>query len=1070
MVMTRGVMMRSADRDGPRAAPCSAALLAGSTVAGTPRAAAASASPSPAEAPLAGVPSAAAGAEPASRVPVILVIEDDADVCRTVTDWLEDAGYEVLIAYTAIAGLAQARDRRPNLLLLDLRLPDLDGLTLLTRLGADPRTSALPVLVISGHLDAATRAACRMAGVRDVLEKPFQPEALLELVAAHVGVPSRPQHVVRRPGARWESTIAQGISRLVHADLDATRVCQAVVDGAQELIGLAAASLWLLHGEMLELCVQSPLFDRAPRAYTRIPVGEGLIGRIARERRPLTTADARRDPNVKNRATFEALGLRAFVGVPLLHDGRLLGVLSGARLSSRPFEAEDLQMLEALAEHAAAVLEQARLLQESQQRRQTAEALAALAAELSAADAPTVVLERVLDYVQQLVAADIPYLAVLEPHSGATPVWIARGARSPRFSQIVPGLGKGIVGWIMLHGEPFRTSDYLSDPRISHDFDDIVREEGITTAMSVPVRLKGRVVGVLGAQRREPRPFTDDDERVLIQLAAQAAVALDNVWLFRQVERVKQQWETTVDHLPEGLALLDQDLRLVQVNRTLAGWVGADRSGLAGRPVGEVLPAYATTAGAARLARAQAGGEPQAAEFEEPGSGRVFEETLAPVTDAGGRPAGLVVTLRDVTEARRLQAQLARTDKLASLGEMLAGVAHELNNPLTGVLGFAQLLEAQVEDPAVREDLRKIASEAQRAARLVQRLLAFARQYPPERRPTQLNALVQAAVELLEVPCRHEGIAFETDLAADLPLTWADPHQLQQVVVNLVTNARQAMVGAGRRGRIRLSTRLAGGFLELRVADEGPGIPASVLPRIFDPFFTTKAPGEGTGLGLSVCHSVVSAHGGSIWAESRPGEGATFYVRVPVVALPSPGAPPPAPGAPVPALAASPQAAAAPHSAIAAPEPALGPASAPGTPAGERSLRVLVAEDEPALRELALEALAPRGHVVETVPDGNAALERLRRDRYDVLLLDLRMPGLDGHRLVERLAAEQTPHRPRIVLMTGDSVRPETRAWLAATKLPVIDKPFTLEALVALVEGSTRSEGSGKGGGGPDGI
>jgi two-component system NtrC family sensor kinase len=763
------------------------------------------------------------------------------------------------------------------------------------------------------------------------------------------------------------------------------------------------------------------MFEGTTRSHTRIPVGEGLIGVVALERRPLTTADAARDARVKNRATFEALGLRAFLAVPLLHDGRLLGVLSGARTSARPFEAEDLQMLEALADHAAAVLEQVRLLQESERRRRTAEALAALAAETSAAQSPESILDRVLGYVQELVAADVTYLAVHEPQVEATSLLVVRGARGPSFARLTFRPGQGAIGRVMADGQPFRTADYLSEPRISHEFDHAVREEGVTAVLVVPVRLKGTVVGVLGGSRRESRPFTDDDERVLVQLAAQAAVALGNVWLYHEVARGKQQWETTVNHLHDGLALLDSDLRILQINRALAGWIGQGPEGLVGRAVGEVLPVYATAGAQARLAAARAGSGSNTVTIEDD-RGRVLEETLAPVTQAAGTPAGLVVTLRDVTDARRLQSQLLTTEKLASLGEMLAGIAHELNNPLTGVLGFAQLLEAQVTEPAQREDLRKLAHEAQRAARLVQRLLRFARQHPPERRSTDLNALVQAAVELLEGTCRREGIALEAELAGDLPVTFADPHQLQQLVVNLATNARQAMASAGRRGRVRLSTRRDGGWLELRVSDEGPGIRPEVLPRIFDPFFTTKAPGEGTGLGLSLCHSVVMAHGGDIWAESVPDRGATLHVRLPVV-LPL------------------------------APEPEAAPAPATEGHAA-RPRRVLVADDEPSLRDLMLKALTPRGHVVETVADGAAALERLQAAPYDVLLLDLRMPGLDGRETLERLRADPPAAPPRVVIMTGDSVRPETRSWLEGTGLPVLGKPFTLEALVAAVEES----------------
>lgn len=951
----------------------------------------------------------------AGRPPIVLVIEDDADLCRILVEAFRDAGFVLRVLHTAVAAMAEVRERAPDLVLLDLTLPDLDGLSLLARLQGTPRTAGIPVVVMSARSDAATRAAARAAGARAFLGKPFDLDALEAAIRAHLE--ARP---AAGAGTGWERAIAEGLSRLVHADLDAERVCRAVLDGATEILSLTAAALWLAEGESLLLRLQSGVYEGHVRAYPRIPIGEGLVGLVARERAPLTVPDIAVDPRVKNRETFASLGLHSFLAVPLLHDGELLGVLSGTRRAAGDFSPEDVKMLGALAEHAATVLAQVRLVAESERRRATAEALAALAMEVSAAHEPDALLDRVLAYVKQLVDADVAVLDVVSPPGGQAVIIRIAGARGPGLTALDTDDGQGVTGWVMRHGRPFRTDDCLTEPRIRHDSDAVIRDEGLKSCVAVPLHLQGRLVGVLGAMRREVRPFTEGDERVLGQLAAQAAVALGNVCLYEQAARAKAQWEATVDHLHDGLALVDGERRILRINRVLASWMGREPEALVGRALDEVLDLYVGPEADARLAEARAAGGPRLGTVESTVLRRTFEETLAPVAEAEAGVQGLVVVLRDVTEARRMQDQLLRSEKLASLGEMLAGVAHELNNPLTGVLGFAQLLEAQVADPAHREDLRKLAQEALRAARIVQQLLRFARQHNPERRATDLNHLATAAALAIEVECRAAGIAVETELAADLPVSWIDPHQVQQVVVALVTNARQAMAAAGRNGRIRLTTRHAAGVLELEVADQGPGISADVLPRIFDPFFTTKAPGEGTGLGLSLCHSMVAAHGGEIWAESTLGAGTTFHVRLPVI-LP--------PGA------------------------SEAPGSRRALPRAARALRVLVADDEPAVRELAADVLTARGHAVESAPDGEVALKRLGESPFDVLLIDVRMPGLDGRAAVDRLrACEAAGAPPRIVVMTGDGVREETRQWLDATRLPVLDKPFTLEALAEAVE------------------
>ena len=356
--------------------------------------------------------------------------------------------------------------------------------------------------------------------------------------------------------------------------------------------------------------------------------------------------------------------------------------------------------------------------------------------------------------------------------------------------------------------------------------------------------------------------------------------------------------------------------------------------------------------------------------------------------------------------------QLLQTEKLATMGTLLAGVAHELNDPLSVLVGQTALLRQAVEGGPLGERAEKIARAGDRCARIMRNFLALARQHPPERQRASLNQVIQEAIELLAYPLRLAEVEVRLDLAKDLPLLLADPHQLHQVVLNLVSNAHHAMRETPPPRRLTVSTRSDPQRVRalLEVADTGPGIPLEIQARIFEPFFTTKPPGQGTGLGLSLCQGLVEGHGGSIRVESQPGQGAIFLVELPVGAL-----------------------------------PAVGPEARPGKVLPSiRGKVILVVDDEPEIAGVLAEMLAADGHLVETAANGALALDKLRERGYDLIVSDLRMPELDGPGLYRELERRDPRLLRRLIFVTGDVLNPETREFLERTAAPTINKPFAL--------------------------
>lgn len=333
------------------------------------------------------------------------------------------------------------------------------------------------------------------------------------------------------------------------------------------------------------------------------------------------------------------------------------------------------------------------------------------------------------------------------------------------------------------------------------------------------------------------------------------------------------------DSTPDLILIVDHDGVVTYANVRLRQLTGLDPEEVVGRIVFQLVPEDERERVEGHW-QTVLSGEAQAFEtkFKRAGDGHTF--CLIAASPIRGTDLYLFI-VHDLTEAKNMQAQLLQAEKSAALGRLTAGAAHELNNPLTAVLGFAQILREETEDEMMQADLDRIIRGALRARRVVQDLLAFARQQSPIRSATDVNQTLEEALESVSQRARRSKVTVHAQLEPLLPPVWASAHQLKLVWDNILTNACQAMAPNGG-GRLLVTSEHIGDYVRVTITDTGPGIPRAQISQIFDPFFTTKAVGEGVGLGLSLCQGIVESHGGQIWVESVEGEGATFIVELPV--------------------------------------------------------------------------------------------------------------------------------------------------------------------------------------------
>lgn len=572
----------------------------------------------------------------------------------------------------------------------------------------------------------------------------------------------------------------------------------------------------------------------------------------------------------------------------------------------------------------------------------------------------------------------------------------------------------------LARGEAMVIDDVLADPALGVSADTLLAS-GARAALCVPLIRAGQLVGALGLAHTVPHHWRPEDLALVRDVLERTWETLERARAEAALRDSEALLQAFFQHAPLAMSLADDEGRLLLANPELGRRLGAAVPALIGTvPEGEAALRAEVVAGNRAIARELAG-DPAAASWRESLAIRfpVRADAEAPL-----RIGGFDI---DLTRQKAMEAELARSrealfqsEKLTALGALLAGVSHELNNPLSVVVGQALILEQKAADPALKARAAKIRTAAERCARIVQTFLAMARQRPPERQPLDINDLVAAALELTAYGLRAAGVSVTRAFAADLPALVGDAGQLHQLFANLIINAQHALADRAGARELAITTRHRDGMVEVDFADTGPGVPDDLRHRVFEPFFTTRPVGAGTGLGLSFAYNVALAHGGRLDLCPSP-RGALFRLSLPV---------------------AGPSAAAA----VPAPPPAA---------AGH----ALVIDDEAELAETLAELLQARGWTTQTATSGAAALAALDGGRFDLVLTDVRMPGLDGPALYGWQCANRPDLAARTAFVTGDTLGAQASAFLAGAGRPFAEKPLSADSIDRLLAAALPAAG-----------
>jgi PAS domain S-box-containing protein len=500
---------------------------------------------------------------------------------------------------------------------------------------------------------------------------------------------------------------------------------------------------------------------------------------------------------------------------------------------------------------------------------------------------------------------------------------------------------------------------------------------------------------------------------------------------------------------PDVIALLDTDSRFTYVSESVRHVLGQPASFFIGQRLGSNSASEDRAKLDAMMQALLSGGSLRGqVEVQAPhadGSRRSFRISAAPLLDETGKITGIVTSGRDVTESNLQDRQVAEREKFTAMGQMLAGAAHELNNPLTAILGISDLLSEGGHDELTKHQAGLILKQARRAADIVQNLLAFSRPRASGLIPLRIEDVIQHILLARRAELEKKGITVNVDTDPGLAAVEADRKLLTQVFSNVIVNAEQAISPAKASGTISIAIKAAGDRVCVSFENDGPPIPADITGKLFDPFFTTKRPGGGSGLGLTICLAIVKDHGGSIEVESPPSGGATFRIYLPAARVSS-------------AKAGEPAILSAPTDGTDSQSARNGSQAGPQVPAKPAGVRskiipalqghsIVVVDDEESILEIVEDGLSARGLKVVGFSKAQEALTHLEENNCEVVLCDFNMPGMKGSELFERVRAQKAEAAPRFIFMTGELVESDAIATLREQGALTLQKPFHIPAL-----------------------
>jgi two-component system NtrC family sensor kinase len=696
---------------------------------------------------------------------------------------------------------------------------------------------------------------------------------------------------------RKEINTYNALSKTLSRAADLKEMNEGVLDTLVNEMNSDAAWMYLTDDDTgtLKLCCFKGVHEEALDDVQALRPYENFVKRVYMSEKALLVRNVSDDPRVSpGEGTLPVFN--SIAGVPLVvknigdTKGRVVGVLGVADRMNDYFTSLDIQFLTAIGNQLGVAIENARLIDNLKEKVKQIKLINEISSVVNSSLSIGHIFRLAFSEIRQMINFDRASITLLKEGAKLLEIFAIDTGRPTKLTKgVVAPVKETSAGWVATHQKPWINRDLLNEMSFHHD--SALRIEGIRSTISVPL-YTDRPLGALNLDSTAPDNYSEKDLDILLPIVKHLSVALENAMLFEEVKKEKREWEKTFDAITDMVWIEDLKGKILRVNRAVIEKSGRAELSLIQKSSHEIFKTLRIREGE-HLSFESIEHKRQLFKEIKGVSGNIYYFWTYPLLNSEGAIYGVVNYLREVTEQKRLEQRLIRADKLASLGILVAGVAHEINNPLGIIAGYSEALLERAKDPELNaldafedfpEYLETIHNEMFRCKNTLKTLLEFARPSGGTFRKIDINGLVKEVILLVKHGARTHNHRIELNLQRGMPETMADPGSMRQVLLNIIMNSFSFMK---EEGEIVISTAherssADGGYIRIQIADNGSGIAKDVIDKVFDPFYSTKPVGEGTGLGLSICHRIVSDHDGTIDVESRPGSGATFIIRLPV--------------------------------------------------------------------------------------------------------------------------------------------------------------------------------------------